>query len=253
MLKSKDIGGIVAPDVFKVGVALGKYPGWRRFRKFGMNDVVVNNDTQEMWPIGTPRVLPTAAAVASVTSSSANDTAAGSGMRTMMVQGLDADYNEVEEEITLNGTSAVTTTQTFLRINRMYGTSAGVTEWNEGNITATVGGNAQAYIEDTEGQTHQTGYTVPAGHTLLVDSFVIRTGRMAGSSDLHVLSYVKPPGENKCWRALSDLYIWQGAHRSDHDVNVISEKWDIKQVIRSSTGTQCTGVYSGYLVENSML
>ena len=250
MLMSKSIMGVVASDDFRVGVALGKYPGWRSFRKFGMNDAVVSSTAQEMWPLGTPRTLQTSAFVASVVSDDAADTSAGTGLRTLTVQGLDADYKEVEEIVTLAGLTPVTTTQEFLRINRMFGSSAGSSEWNEGNITASLNGATQAYVETLEAQTHQTQYTVPVGHTVLVTGFTIETGRMSGSTDLHIVSYVKPPGANQCWRAISDVYLYNSQHTNDYAVAVIPEKYEIKQVIRSTTSTQCTGIYSGYLVSN---
>jgi len=245
--------GTVASDDFSVGVALGKYPGWRGFRKFGMNDVVVASTTQEMWPVGTAKVWPTTAAVASVVSSDAADTVNfGTGTWTMTIEGLDANYDEISETISMTGLTPVLTTAEFLRINRMYGVTAGSSEANVGNITASVGGNAQAYIEAAEGQTHQTHYTVPNGHTLLVTSFTVRTGRMSGNVDLNVLSQIRlKNGGNEHWRSISDIYLYNNAHQNWSDVSVIPAKTDIRQVISSNTATQAVGVFGGYLVDNN--
>ena len=249
---SRGIGGH-APGELEIAVALGKIPGWRSFRKFGMNDVVVASSTQEMWPVGTAKVWPTSAGTASIVSDNAADTVTtGTGTWTLTIQGLDASYNEVEETVSMTGLTPVVTTQTFMRVNRMFGVTAGSNGVNVGNITASVGGNAQAYIEAAEGQTHQTHYTVPAGHTLLVTSFTVRTGRMSGNVDLHVLSQIRlKNGGDEHWRSVSDVYLYSNGHQNAADVTTLPEKTDIRQVIDSTTTTQVIGVFGGFLVDNA--
>ena len=148
----------------KEAVALGLVPGWRSFRKFGTNDSLASG-TDEMWPLGTSRVRPTSAAVASAVSTAAADDVGSTGALTLTIEGLDANYLEVSETIAMDGTTPSATTQTFLRVNRAYIATAGTGQTNAGHITITVGGDAQAYVEASEGQTHQTHYTVPADHT----------------------------------------------------------------------------------------
>jgi len=147
-------------------------PLYNIVHKFGRNP---DNDTttglgEDVWgPMGTI-TWQTAAQTATATitgASAANDDGnpAGSGAHTLTIQGLDASWNEVEETITLNGASAVITTQTFLRIFRAWVPAAGTTGWNEGliTITYTTSGDDAVAIQIGEGQTQFAAYTIPAG------------------------------------------------------------------------------------------
>lgn len=123
-----------------------------------------------------------------VASSSLNDSAAGTGMRTGRFDFLTDLYEEVSETLTMNGTTPVLTTRTdLLRINGALGMSAGSLGRNDGTITIrdAGGGTARATIPIftegavTQGQTFidQMLYTVPAGHTMLVYSVDLTVNR----------------------------------------------------------------------------
>jgi hypothetical protein len=79
----------------------------------------------------------------------------------VQVQGLDANYNLLQENVTLNGTTPVTTTNNYLRINGLYILN-GV---NAGTITCKNGSNLYAQINIGIGQTQMSLYTVPNGYT----------------------------------------------------------------------------------------
>ena len=56
-----------------------------------------------------------------IASTNVNDTALGTGARKVFLQGLDNNWKEQSEEITLNGQTPVATTKTnWLRINKMF-------------------------------------------------------------------------------------------------------------------------------------
>lgn len=61
----------------------------------------------------------------SVSSTNANDTAAGTGARTVLITGLDENYNDVTESIILNGLTGVNTTKQFIRVFKVRVTTAG--------------------------------------------------------------------------------------------------------------------------------
>jgi len=239
---------------FQVAVAAGKIPGWRWYRKFGMNDSVGTSGIEDCWPPGTVRVLPSSAYVASLSSDDVNDNGVtpSTGALTVTVEGLDSAYVEVSEVVTLNGLTAVATTQTFLRLNRMSVTTAGTSEKNEGNISATLNGVLQAYIEGLEGQTHQTMYTVPAGHTWIVTDYHINVGRMTGATDAQVTGQVKPFGG--AWGVISDIYLYgPGEWHAPNSVSAIPAKSEVRVQIDSSGATELSSVASGYLVDNNYL
>ena len=55
----------------------------------------------------------------SFTSSSANDTALGTGARTIMITGIDENYLSQSEVVEMNGGTTVTTTNDWLGVNRV--------------------------------------------------------------------------------------------------------------------------------------
>ena len=129
--------------------------------KFGANfDIDQTTDPESVWSGG--GLYPWAALATAQTiyclSTSASDTAV------LTLEGLDGDYNEVTESVTLTGTSAVTTTTSFLRVFRMtYEDGA-----NAGDITArtvNASGTIVAQIDTGYAQTLMAIYTVPAGFT----------------------------------------------------------------------------------------
>ena len=148
-----------------IHIARGAVSQTSHINKFGFNNTVGTDF--EILGVGSANfVYPTTAAVASVVSDDANDDDGDTGARTLSIQGLDGNYNEITETVTLNGTSAVTTTATFLRIFRARVETAGTSAGAEGIITVSVGGNEIARLDPVyDNQTLQAAYTVPAGKT----------------------------------------------------------------------------------------
>jgi hypothetical protein len=173
---------------FELQVARGQIVGHRAITVFGFNPDV---DTTEVtvWPLPSIIPQPAAALQMSVSSTNANDTAEGTGARTIVVQGLDGDHNEVTETVTLNGQNAVLTAASFLHINYMYVASAGSTKSAAGDIyigtgTVTAGVPATAYniIKFNYNDTITGCYTVPAGHTAYVMQGQFTAGQTSGST-----------------------------------------------------------------------
>lgn len=135
-------------------------------RKFGVNSDVDTAAAEDVIAAGGDQYWPTAAVAAtsiSINSSSANDTAAGSGARTLFIEGLDGDGNPQSETVTLNGVTAVNPANAYYRIQRAWVLAVGSGGVNEGNITIADGTGTLAYVPAAKGQTQQAAYTVPAG------------------------------------------------------------------------------------------
>jgi hypothetical protein len=115
--------------------------GLSSITKFGSNlDIDTNSDPETIWSTGGLYQFPSSAGQISIVSSSSDDTSTGTGARTVLVQGLDENYNEVEETFTLNGVSAVTSSSSsWIRAHRAKVLSAGTGEVNAGTITITHG------------------------------------------------------------------------------------------------------------------
>jgi hypothetical protein len=248
---SQLFNGYDGKNSFEYAVALNYVPGWSAIRKFGDNDDVPNTGSEEMWPPGTARVLPTSAGVVSIVSTSTADdeAAVGTGGWTLHIEGLDANFDEVDIHISLDGTNPVTTTTELIRVNRAYFMTAGTNETNVGDISMSIGGNLQAFITAGEGQTSQTHYTVPRNHVALLNALNIGVGRMVASSDLHCASQIKTVGGT--WRSISDVYLYNGGSvfRNGDAIVVVPEKTEIRQVITSTSTTQCYSVWQGMIVD----
>ena len=86
---------------------------------------------------------------------------ASSDTSDVTIQGLDANYNFVEETLTLTGTTPVVGSTSFTRVNRAFMNTA----TNVGKIQASIGGTVVTEIGAGFGQTLQCFYTIPAGKT----------------------------------------------------------------------------------------
>ncbi len=152
-------------------VALKVYPKISHINKFGCATNVDNGIATDVWDRANITddqdtwVAPTAAVIHNIKSTSASDTVAGAGARTIQVCGLvDFDTNEVSEIVTLNGITDVPTVNSFVIIHRMEVLTKGATSINVGTITATGigGGNpVTAQINVGEGQTLMAIFGIP--------------------------------------------------------------------------------------------
>jgi len=141
--------------------------GWVAVQKFGRNNDLDPADGEVLvWDTGTTYEYQTSAQTLELLSSDANDTAAGTGAQKVIVYGLDGDWNLVQEEVTLNGVSAVATTNTFLRVYRLKVTDVGSGNINAGDITCQVspGGAILATCPAGEGSSFLSLFTIPAGY-----------------------------------------------------------------------------------------
>lgn len=134
-------------------------------------DVDSGTVPETVWNVGGVYDFPTTATVASIVSSSAQDTlATGTGAWYVLLEGLDSSYREQYESVAMNGLSTVTSANSYLRINSARVVYSGTNKANVGNITVTVNAKTVRYIEANESLDHTAVYTVPADHTLFIMS-----------------------------------------------------------------------------------
>lgn len=249
---------------FAAQIALGKVPGYVAYRKFGMNPAVNGSgNVEDMWPVGGVKTIPTSAAVAVCSSDSAEDDPddgvdAGTGAHTIVVEGLDANYLNIEEEVTLDGTSNSSSTKSFLRVNRAYAKIVGTNGVNVGNITITVGGDTQAYIEAGEGQTHQLAFTVAADEYIVADTYLLGVGRMANGDaqlEFQIRLYNESSNNNyESWRSLADNYLFNGEIVvNETSVVVIPPKTDVRVQITSTAATQAFAEVGAFRVKANVV
>lgn len=153
-----------------LNVSRGLVIGASRFQRTGFNPGVGTGETTIWNETTTPVAYPAVAAVVTVSSSSANDTAAGTGARAVTLSGLDSAYNAISETITLSGQSAVTSVNSYLRILSLTtisagsgGKNAGVIYAGTGVVSAGVPGTIYTSMGVGFNQSRQAFTTVPAG------------------------------------------------------------------------------------------
>ena len=169
-------------EPFELQVARNQI-GWHtgRFRFGYANSIGSTPQTvTTMTTAGATYAYPTTASVMKVSSGSANDTAAGTGARTLFIAGLDGNYNPVSEIVTLNGQTQVTTVNSYLRITYTELISTGSGNAQAGTIyigtgSATLGVPSTVYwrSESSYNNWSFAGFTVPAGYTAYISSYTI--------------------------------------------------------------------------------
>ncbi len=162
----------------------GIFGGLDHVAKFGAN-AALSTSYEDVWDAGGTYDWLTSAITMQLSSADANDTSAGTGCRTVRVEGLDANYAKQSEDFSLNGQTQVTGTLTFLRVFRAYCLTAGSGDVNAGNIHVSDSGAPlasgvpstptanRAQITAGNGQTLMAIYTVPAGRDAQVISVMI--------------------------------------------------------------------------------
>jgi len=156
----------------------------------------------------------------------------------LLIQGLDGDYNEVTETITLTGTNAVTTTNSFLRVNNAVILSGE----NAGDITGSYTTTDVFYIEAGIGTTQACVYTVPAGHTLYLFRIDLTSGTVTGNKYLTYRNRID--SENGRVLRVAEA-TWQTGQQSfDRQVPFpISEKTDFQFEAKSSSSDNEVSIF----------
>ena len=144
-------------------------PPYRRIGALG--NVPVSAANIDIWPGGILYPFKSTATTMEVFSTNAADTAAGVGARTLVVNGLDANYNEISETVTLNG-ATVAMVNTYIAINSAFVATSGSSNGSVGDIHIrdSGGGTVRGIVDAVYGTMRSSIYTVPAGHTLSVIS-----------------------------------------------------------------------------------
>lgn len=153
-------------------LARGNYVDAEVVNQFGRNPDVDSGTAEDVWQTGGDYVFPTAAETVTIVSNAVNDDGdpVASGLWSLVVYGLDANFDLIEEQIALDGTTPVVTTAAFLRVHLAVGYEAGTGGSNVGTITATqtTSGLPLFTIPPSDGRTSMAIFTVPRDHTLLV-------------------------------------------------------------------------------------
>lgn len=178
------------PNEYAANISRGRISGSEPYGSYGKH-TTSGASSGVIWP-GAAYAFPASSGVQmSIVSASANDTAAGTGIRTLRLVYLDASLAEQTETITMNGTTPVLTVATNIRfIQCVHTVTVGSGSSAAGNITISNGGTSYAIVSTGENRCSSSVRMVPAGKRLIVTSMYggSSSGAGAASSILHIAS-----------------------------------------------------------------
>jgi hypothetical protein len=242
---------------FALNLARGKVRGTSYVEKFGRNPSVATS-IETIWDRGGIYQYLTSAAAVYVYSADANDGLTGTGARKITVQGLDTDYNLVQEEVTVNGAAS---TQTFLRVYRAFITDAGSDGYNRGDVVistaasgagtvlAQIGGDGTGINYIGFGQTMLALYTVPAGKTAYLTQWTI------GAADYNTATSAflrtRLPVNGFVMTTSDTMSVSGGFHVKNYSIPLkFNEKVDIEVQAFNGAGTQISSTFNLILLDN---
>jgi len=223
--------------------------------KFGRNPNV-GGVPETIWQHGGVYTYLSSASTVFVSSNDADDNPTGNGARTVTIQGLDANYNQIEATQSVN--NLVGTTE-FLRVFRAFVATAGSTGTNEGNIlistAASGGGTVLADIGTIGvgttyglGQTQLAFYTVPAHCTGFLTKWNVGVGAYndAVTASLYTRQFSANDGT---FRTRDIMDVPGGFHTRDYEIPIkLPPKTDIEIRAIASTGSTISSSFDITLV-----
>jgi len=224
-----------------IPIADGRVDGYSVRNIFGTTGATTNIVTTEFrtpWERASNYEFPAAAAQMSLVSTSTSDTAV-----TILILGLDADYNPISEVQTLTGTTPITTTNSYLRINDMVCTVGNAV----GTITLSVGANVYSQIDPGEGKDQKAVYTVPAGYSFFltrIDAFCTDAN---GGKAARFRNFLQSPNGRQL--RVADTTFFNNMSIMRQAPFKYDEKTDILMQLRSLSGSVFGSVFAeGILV-----
>jgi len=176
-------------EPFELQVSRGQIAYHEFIHKFGYNPAIGASD-ETVWSQGGLYVYPASASTMYISSSSAADTAAGTGARTATVFGLDANFEQISVTVSLNGQTGVQLNGAlnWYRVNRIVVNTAGSGGANAGVLyvgtEATPPGgvptNKYATVSIGDNQTLMCLWTVPVGYTAYLHQKDVSASSSAG-------------------------------------------------------------------------
>lgn len=240
-------------EPFELQVARGQIAWHTPVNVFGYQSAVGTN-LYAVWDVAADYVYPVSATTMLLYSSSASDTDVP-----VLIVGLDASFNPVSELLTLtNGTTGVTTTKSYLRIQSIA-VANGVPP--VGTITLSNAGKTVTYARinlvtvglttESAGRSQMALYTVPAGHTFYlyrVDVYSSQGGSGNNYANYRVQTYNNVTSQR--------FEILQSPFSNNYNARrsipfPYTEKTDIQWQASVATGTGPIGaIIEGILIKN---
>lgn len=176
---------VVSPQDFKVAALAGKVEGVSQLLVVGHSLNIQTNQTPiTVGFVDTLQVYAAAAESWEILSASANDAAAGTGARTVLVRYLDGDYIQQQVSVALNGITPVALAANCFRHQSTQVMTSGSGTKNAGQLTIRVagGGATRALVALGESFSRQASFTTPAGYIAYLQSTAMAVGLTTGQT-----------------------------------------------------------------------
>ena len=239
---------------FYLAVAKGDFTGYAKVSKFGRNPGVKSADYESIWDGSNLYPWPTAAETLNVVSTDTDDSSSGTGARTVEIEGLNSSWAVITETVSMNGTTNVTTTNSFLRVYRARVVTAGSSGVNEGTITMTntTSSNVigQISVDNSGfGQTLMAIYTIPAGKT----GYLISINGSSSKDNEHSFRLLARDNtvSNAAWNTKEFLNARGGFNLyKKFAINKYTEKTDLDFQAIASASSAASGGFELILIDN---
>jgi hypothetical protein len=237
----------------------GNIPGHSVVRKFAERGNLTAAVLSDVWDFPTAPVYTYSATadIDTVSSSAAGDT------EDMVIYGLDANFEEVKQTVTLTGQTKVTLVTPLIRVYRMIWQGAAALAGDvycyvDGTITAGVPDTAadvRAFVTKEAHQTLMAPYTIPAGKVgfILGSNFTIAR---KVNAIMEITFSVRPFGKQfttKARLSLSSTGTSQAAATLPAPI-AVDQKSDLRIQVNSDTNaTGATSTYTILLVDRDLV
>lgn len=190
------------------------------------------------------------AGTANITASGATLTGGlGTGAQTVLVEGLDASYNEISETVSLNGTTVRPLLLTYLRVNKATVGLVGTGLENAGLITIRLAsaGAVQITIPATEGVSQVSNFTPPLGKEISIKSLDYSVESSAGNALVVTIKLFKKLFGSG-WELVDSKTLGNGPGTFEfaNDELEMPQRTDIKITAIKLTGTGDARVDASY-------
>lgn len=221
-------------------IARGLIRGAYSVNKFGYNSAVPSNAFETIWDGSNLYTYISTAGTATVTSS---DTSSDNG-GTVTVYGLDANYNLVQETLTIGGSAG---SQSFFRVFRATLDTANTGSSNVGTITVTVDSTSAAIISPARGQTLMAIYTIPSGKK----GYLVQLDVGSQKDIEHEVMLVVRNGSGNVFQTKEFISIRGGFNAKEYKLPLeIDEKYDIEVRAKASATSAVSAGFELIVLDN---
>jgi len=237
-------------EPFDLQVARTQIDGHSTVNIYGYGGAITTS-TIPAWENATAYTFPVAATTMNLVSTV--NTGGDKTGTSILIQGLDANYAVISETLTLNGTTAVVTTKSYLRINSISVSAITAGANPTGVITLKDLTNTTTYAQIAAGfgRSQMSIYTVPASNTLYLSRIDAWTSANGSSADF--VTYSNTTYSSTGAAQYTQQAPFTGNYHSQRVMpRPFLEKTDVVLRFKASANTYvCAVAAEGYLVKNA--